>query len=67
MQLKINAEDKVRIKGFKKAVNMTLKRLEAWLEMGESKEVDHKESDGNESVGHQSAKCIIKLFRMNEL
>jgi hypothetical protein len=62
----MNAEDKATIKEFKHVVNMTPKRLENWLETKESKEVGFKESEGGESVGHQSGKRIVKLLGKNE-
>ncbi len=62
----MNAEDKASIKEFKKVVNMTSKRLEDWLETKESKDVGFKESENNESVGHQSGKHIVKLLSKKE-
>lgn len=58
----MNDEDKATIKEFKDVVNMTAKQLEDWLEKKESKEVGFKESEGGESVGHQSGKRIVKLL-----
>ena len=50
------------IKEFKKAVNMTPKKLTAWLATAESKKVGFKASEGSESVGHDSGKKIVKLL-----
>ena len=41
---------------------MTAKEISEWLETDESKEVGYKEDDGDESVGHQSGKKIIKIL-----
>lgn len=48
---------------FKEAVNMTPAKLGAWLETRESKIVGFKDSEGAESVGHQSGKRILELLR----
>lgn len=58
----ISEDDKKAIKEFKQAVNMTAGQIEKWLATAESKKVGFKESDGGESVGHQSGKKIIKLL-----
>ena len=49
---------------FKEAVNMAPKELEDWLETEESKSVG--QSDGGESVGHQSGRRIVKIKRTNK-
>lgn len=59
-------ESKETIADFKEAVNMTAAQLEKWLDTEESKEVGYKESEGGESVGHQSGKHIIKLLAKNK-
>ena len=55
-------DDKKAIGEFKKAVNMTAKNLEKWLETAESKKVGFKDDGKGESVGHGSGKKIIKLL-----
>ena len=53
------------IKDFKKAVNMTPKEIESWLETEESKEVGQK--DGNdEAIGHKSGQKIIDILRKKQ-
>ncbi|MFC0038655.1 DUF3140 domain-containing protein [Actinomadura rayongensis] len=47
---------------FGKAVNMTPKELERWLDTGESRAVGQKDG-GGESVGHASGRRIIDLLR----
>ncbi len=47
--------------GFDDAVNMTARELERWLETDESKSVG--QSDGGESVGHESGSRIVALLR----
>lgn len=47
---------------FKKAVNMSPKKLTAWLNTAESKKVGVKATDGSESVGHDSGKKIVVLL-----
>ena len=49
---------------FKEAVNMAPKELEDWLDTEESKSVG--QSDGGESVGHQSGRRIVKIKRTNK-
>lgn len=46
---------------FDEAVNMTPKELETFLETDESKEVGWKDSDGSESVGHESGRRIVAI------
>ncbi|WP_199439833.1 DUF3140 domain-containing protein [Umezawaea beigongshangensis] len=46
---------------FEGAVNMTAAELERWLETDESKSVG--QSDGGESVGHESGRRIVQLLR----
>ncbi|MEU1459652.1 DUF3140 domain-containing protein [Streptomyces sp. NPDC005727] len=53
-------DDDVR-HAFGDAVNMTAGELEKWLETDESKSVG--QSDGGESVGHESGRRIVTLLR----
>ena len=55
-------EDKKAVSEFKKAVNMTARQIEKWLDTKESKEVGFKEDDKGESVGHKSGKRIIEIL-----
>ena len=56
---------KQRLRNLKKLSTWRRKKqLENWLETKESKAVGFKESEGGESVGHQSGKRIIKLLNM---
>jgi hypothetical protein len=50
------------IRAFKQAVNLSPKKLAAWLETPESKEVGFKSSEGGESVGHHSGRRIVELL-----
>ena len=50
------------LKAFKDAVNMSAKSLTAWLATDASKKVGFKESEDDESIGHQSGKKIIALL-----
>ena len=50
-------------KEFGEAVNMAPAEIEKWLDTDESKEVGFKDSDGKESVGHQSGRRIIEIKR----
>ena len=53
------------IEEFKQAVNMTPKKIEAWLKTEESKEVGQK--DGNdESIGHKSGQKIIEILQKKQ-
>lgn len=56
-------DDKSTIQEFRKAVNMSAKTLEAWLKTGESKEVGYKESEEDESIGHQSGRRIVEMLK----
>lgn len=62
----MNAEDKSIVREFKEVVNMTTKQLEDWLKTNESKRVGFKESEGGESVGHQSGKRIVELLEKKQ-
>jgi len=53
-------DDDVR-HAFDDVVNMTAGELEKWLETDESKSVG--QSDGGESVGHESGRRIVTLLR----
>ena len=46
---------------FGEAVNMTAGELETWLDTDKSKAVG--QSDGGESVGHESGRRIVTLLR----
>jgi hypothetical protein len=46
---------------FEQAVNMTATELERWLATDESRSVG--QSDGGESVGHESGRHIVRLLR----
>lgn len=46
---------------FEAAVNMTATELARWLETDESRSVG--QSDGGESVGHESGRRIVALLR----
>jgi hypothetical protein len=46
---------------FGEAVNMTASELDSWLDTDESKSVG--QSDGGESVGHESGRRIVALLR----
>lgn len=59
-------EDKTIVAEFKKAVNMTPKSLEAWLQTPESKKVGFKEDGANESVGHESGRKIIAILEKKQ-
>ncbi|MFE2754482.1 DUF3140 domain-containing protein [Actinosynnema sp. NPDC059335] len=50
--------------GFDEAVNMTAAELARWLETDESRSVG--QSDGGESVGHESGRRIVELLRTKE-
>lgn len=58
-----NHDDKSTIQEFKEAVNMTTKKLAAWLETAESKRVGYKEDEADESVGHQSGRQIVEMLK----
>lgn len=59
-------EAKKTVAEFKKAVNMTAKKLEAWLQTPESKKVGFKEDGAGESVGHESGRKISKLLEKKQ-
>ena len=59
-------DDKTVVAEFKKLVNMTPKKLEAWLQTPESKKVGFKEDGEGESVGHESGRKIIKILAKKE-
>lgn len=48
---------------FTRAVNMSPKALEDWLETDESKAVGQKSDGGGESTGHASGRRIVELLR----
>ena len=47
---------------FRDAVNMTATELEKWLGTDESRQVGQKQSDGAESVGHDSGRKIVRIL-----
>jgi hypothetical protein len=47
---------------FSRAVNMTPKQIEDWLDTDESKEVGQKSGD-HESTGHASGRRIVKILQ----
>lgn len=51
---------------FRSAVNMTARRLEAWLETPESKAVGWRRRPGAESVGHASGRRIVQILRTKQ-
>lgn len=53
-------QDQIR-KDFDDAVNMTPSELKQWLDTDESKAVGQKDSDGSESVGHESGRRIVEI------
>ena len=55
-------DSKVAVADFKKAVNMSAKRLAAWLKTTASKKVGFKATEGSESVGHDSGEKIVVLL-----
>lgn len=56
-------DDKSTIQEFKEVVNMTTKKLAAWLETAASKRVGYKEDEVDESVGHQSGRRIVEILK----
>ena len=56
------AETQAAITAFHEAVNMSPAQIEHWLKSAESKEVGFKDSEGSESVGHQSGRRIVSLL-----
>ena len=55
------------IRAFKQAVNMSPKKLAAWLETPESKEVGFKSTEGGESVGHGSGRRILDMLGQSQV
>jgi hypothetical protein len=53
--------DEQVIEEFDKAVNMSSKELEEWLETDESKELGQKDG-GSESKGHESGRKIVEIL-----
>jgi hypothetical protein len=47
---------------WQKAVNMTAKELESWLETDDSKAVGQKDG-GGEATGHRSGRRIVEILR----
>jgi len=54
--------DEQAIADFKTLVNLTRKRLEAWLDTDESKKVGLKYRGKGESAGHESGKRVVELI-----
>jgi hypothetical protein len=57
--------DEQVVEEFDKAVNMSSKELEEWLETEEFMEVGQKDS-GGESKGHESGREIVGILRKDE-
>jgi Protein of unknown function (DUF3140) len=57
--------DEQVVEEFDKAVNMSRKELEEWLETEESKEVGQKDG-GNEAKGHESGRKIVEILGKNK-
>lgn len=55
-------DTKTTVKAFHAAVNMTPKELESWLKTEESRSVGQKETEGDESIGHQSGRHTVELL-----
>lgn len=51
------------IRDFREAVNMTARQLQAWLDTDESHEAGWRRTPGEESVGHQSGRRIVRILR----
>jgi DNA topoisomerase VI subunit B len=58
----VDKDNKLIIKDFKQAVNMTAEQLENWLSTEDSKKVGQKKDD-DESIGHKSGKHIVELLQ----
>ncbi len=50
-------------KAFDEAVNMTPAALEKWLATKDSQAVGWKDTDGKESIGHESGRRIVAIKR----
>jgi hypothetical protein len=48
---------------FRQAVNMARTELERWLETEESQSVGWTHEGEDESIGHRSGRCIVRLKR----
>ncbi len=60
-------EDDIKaINNFKKAINMSPKKLVDWLQTAESKKVGYKDDGIDESVGHQSGKKIVAILEKKQ-
>jgi hypothetical protein len=51
------------INEFQSVVNMSPNELESWLRTEHSKAVGQKETDAQESTGHQSGRRIVELLQ----
>ena len=54
------------VKKFREAVNMTASQIEQHLDSPESREVGYKAHEGDESVGHESGRRIVKLLHKKQ-
>ncbi|WP_416676381.1 DUF3140 domain-containing protein [Egbenema bharatensis] len=62
----LSQKEKDTVLNFEAAVNMTAKEIEDWLKTEESQSVGQKESEEDESKGHQSGRKIVKILRKSE-
>ncbi|UZJ57327.1 hypothetical protein CBS101457_006647 [Exobasidium rhododendri] len=53
------------VKEFNELVNMSASELEKWLKTEESEGAGFKESEGGESVGHDSGRKIVDILKRN--
>ncbi len=58
--------DKEAVGEFKKAVNMTAKKLESYLDTEESKKVGYKNGGTGESVGHDAGEKIVAILNKKQ-
>ena len=60
---RVRADRERIICDFSEAVNMTARRLQAWLDTDESHAVGWRRAPADESVGHQSGRRIVRILR----
>jgi hypothetical protein len=60
---RVRADRERVIRDFYEAVNMTARRLQAWLDTDESHEVGWRRGPAEESVGHRSGRRIVRILR----
>ena len=60
---RVRADRERIIRDFREAVNMTARRLQSWLDTDESNSVGWRHAPGEESVGHQSGRRIVRILR----